>query len=293
MGTFDPEKDDVFVFINRLQEVAILRGPQLVQLNVSLQLRNGAQNWYNYELTEDERLHMRLATGIQAWTYALENRFRPSPTRIMEELDHTKYTRADASARYDPVEFLHKILRLTRGRSYSVLQRLTIAFTHFEAPLRVNLSEPSAGTSIQVFIEQLDAKKYAWFENYASFRKKDIVLGNDRHEISANQNAQPNRQFSHAKSGYTRGGYHSQNAAPRDYGQDPRPTIYKYSAVEQKGRPQASAYQVAEGKSYPSGHTPREFGNTHDDDPYDAYHADADSAHHCSHPKCPHWHSEV
>lgn len=80
---------------------------------------------------------------------------------MLQQLKQTHYTRTDAAAKRDPVEFLHEILRLTRYDNRPDPKRITIAYIHFESQLRINLIPPHQATGIQEFIDQLKSKKHA------------------------------------------------------------------------------------------------------------------------------------
>ena len=172
LGTFDPTVDDVYTFTDRMHQVAGLRGHLLVQLNVSLQLRGLAKSWYEMELGPSDKAMLCEARSIHAWVNTLIQRFRPAAAEVLHQLEKTYYTRNDAAAKKDPVDFLHTILRLTRHDNRPDPERLTIAYIHFESQLRISLIAPRYDTSISEFIEQLEGKKHAWYETYYLFGKR-------------------------------------------------------------------------------------------------------------------------
>ena len=115
-----------------MHQVAALRGDLVVQLNVSLQLRGLAKDWYEVELGTSDKTMFSEARGIQTWVNALIQRFRPAAADMLHRLEQTHYTRVDASAKRDPVAFLHEILRLTRHDNRSEHERLTTRSTGYE-----------------------------------------------------------------------------------------------------------------------------------------------------------------
>ena len=64
LGTFNPEKDDVYTFTNRCYQVSELRGHRLVQLNLDLQLRGLAIDWYNIELSPNDKAILASAPDV-------------------------------------------------------------------------------------------------------------------------------------------------------------------------------------------------------------------------------------
>lgn len=136
----------------------------MVQLNLSLQLRGAATAWYDVELSSAAKTILCEAPSMQFWIDALLGRFKPSPALLLQQLEQTHYTRADAAAKRDPVTFFHEILRLTRHDNRPEHKRVTIAYTHFESQLRMNLPPPQFGDTIQGFIEHLEGERNAWYE---------------------------------------------------------------------------------------------------------------------------------
>ena len=165
--------DGVYTFTNRMHQVAELRGHLLVQLNVSLQLRGLAKNWYEMELNDSDKAMLSGARSIQIWTNALIQRFRPVAADMLRQLEQTHYTRSDAATRRDPVAFLHEILRLTRhdnGRTEH--ERLTIAYIHFESQLRISLIAPRYDTSFQSLLSNWKARSMHGTRLTTTSRKK-------------------------------------------------------------------------------------------------------------------------
>ena len=134
LGTFDPNSDDIYIFAGRIREVAEIRDPRLVQLNLSLQLRGKAKRWFELELTHaDKSVLYDPANGISTWIDALINRFKPSGTLLLQKLHHTSYGRADAAAKKDPIDYVHDVIALTRTRPLE--ESLMEAYLRFEPGL--------------------------------------------------------------------------------------------------------------------------------------------------------------
>ena len=135
-----------------------------------------------------------LSGSLYAWVNALIQQFRPAAADVLYQLEKTYYTRNDAAAKKDPVDFLHTILRLTRHNNRSGHERLTIAYIHFESQLRISLIVPRYDTSISEFIEQLDGKKHAWYDTYQYFKKKDYLPTETAPNWYSNDQRPPQRQ---------------------------------------------------------------------------------------------------
>ena len=64
---FDSAVDDVYTFINRMHQVAGLRGYLLVQLNVSLQLKGLTKERHEVELGPRDKTVLSKVRSIQSW----------------------------------------------------------------------------------------------------------------------------------------------------------------------------------------------------------------------------------
>ena len=139
--------------------MAVKRDPLLIQANLDLQLQGKtAQNWYVYELSDIDKQQLRSAHSIEPWIHTLCERFKQSSYHILQQLHATSYTRADAATKKDPILYIHTILRLTKDKPLH--ERLIEAFIRFDTQLQVNLIPLSHSTSINDFIDQIQAKKY-------------------------------------------------------------------------------------------------------------------------------------
>ena len=290
LGTFNPDDDDVYTFVGRIREVANLRDSHTVALNLSLQLRGKAKKWFELELTLDDRNFLyEPANGVQAWTDALINRFRPSGTLLLQKLHDCTYTRADAAAKKDPIDYVHDIIALTRTRPID--ESLYEAYLRFESGLRVNLVPPIKYTSVPEFIDQIEAKKGAWYQNYAHFRKRDDSESPKTMTNTYGPNAgRPNNRQYNIRPGLDR------NTPGNSPGNGPGNTAFSRPPQPTYGTSTPRAPQVYHGtpEHRPSqSHTPRSFGNTHDnDDEEEVYHMDETHEHGCNVIGCPHRHND-
>ncbi|CAF9922809.1 hypothetical protein IMSHALPRED_005770 [Imshaugia aleurites] len=295
LGTFDPDTDDVFTFLGRIREVADLRDSHTVQLNLSLQLRGKAKRWFELELSHDDKAILyNPANGTSAWTDALIGRFQPSGTLTLQKLHETTYTRADAAAKKDPTDFVHDVIALTRTRPLE--ESLMEAYLRFESGLQVNLVPPDKFTTVREFMEQVNAKKHAWYQNYAHFKKKlydDQIPGPTNTPSRGYVSRQPRNNS--APSYTIRSGLGpTTTSAP----ENSRPDAPKYGTTAPRVPQLQGVYHGTteeHSQSRPQytpsqSHTPRAFGNTHDDDneAEEAYFVEHE--HGCNVIGCPHRH---
>ena len=217
-------------------------------------------------------------------------RFQPSNTLLLQKLHKTTYTRADAAAKKDPTDFVHDIITLTR--TWPLEESLMEAYLRFESDLQVNLVPPTKYTSVAEFMDQINAKKGAWYQNYAHFRKKP------QYDMEQQSYIPPNA---------------SPNSGPRQSYRQPRgpgpnirpelgPTTDPTSGPPERSRPEQAKYttstpgapQIYHGAEYrpAQSHTPRAFGNTHDNDSDEEEVYFAGHDHGCNVIGCPHRHDD-
>ena len=171
------------------------------------------------------------------------------------------------------MDFLHKVIALTRHRPTQ--EQLLEAFLRFESGLRVSLMEPGQHTSIRDFIDQLDSKKTAWFENYANYSKRPwssntLTQSGNQHQTHENHR---NQRFGPQQDArQNQNPFRNRGAAPGQGNRyttstpaaitGPTPSVYHSDTL-----PVAPATRPAVADS--TSHTPRRFGNTHDADSED------------------------
>lgn len=66
IGTFDPAEDDVDFFVDRARMIIpSLKGHRLVQANIVTLLKGNVVNWFQYELRDNEDVHMQYGANIE------------------------------------------------------------------------------------------------------------------------------------------------------------------------------------------------------------------------------------
>ena len=200
---------------------------------------------------------------------------------ILQELEQSHYTRADAANKKDPIKFYHKILRLTRYDNKSEAERAMTVYVHFESQLRLHLIAPS---TFQQLINQLEAKKYAWFEAYQYFKKRE----KDSYETRNLQHPAPNLNANEQRGQYPR--YPHSSTAPKQIIPPPLPPKQAYFINKEEYVYDAPSDSFIAPPNHPPGHTPHHQGNTHDDRGSEAMANWAAAEHRCSQHRCTHYH---
>ena len=155
IGLFDPHLDkshgdseiatvskdvyyrSVMLFIERVRDMATIKGAQLVQINLNTCLRGSALAWYTSELSNLERIGLRNdENGVEEWCQALKNRFKESAAVSLASLTSTKYTMADARNHREPAAYVQTILRHAKSANIeSVENQLTFTYQNITTDL--------------------------------------------------------------------------------------------------------------------------------------------------------------
>ena len=156
----------VILFVERVRDLATVKGDALVRTNLNTSLRGAALRWYTAELSNLERTGLRNdPRGVEEWCSALLRRFKELPGVALSHLTSEKYTMADARAKREPADYVQAIMRHAKAADIdSLLNQLTFAHQGIAAELRVFIDPPSSSTTVASFIQSLEMRKDAWFE---------------------------------------------------------------------------------------------------------------------------------
>ena len=161
---------DVHYFIRRANDIATVKGAEIVRQNLWTCLRGTALEWWTGELTENEKLLTTLTAGaddkLRQWTRLLHARFKASSNIALESLLNERYTLKDAANRREPREYAQKILRLAMDASLdSVKNQLDTIYNGIDSSLRKgDIKRPKEGATISGMLEDLDDCKQDWWD---------------------------------------------------------------------------------------------------------------------------------
>ena len=155
---------DVYSFIDRLQDMAILRGHDKLQTVLPQCLRGAALIWHSTELTPMEKELLRTA-NLDSWYKYLTDRFKERTPLALAKMQASKYTMADARSRKDPRTFVQDVIRYAKAANLtSIHNQLSMAWNNLEWEFRLHITEPTPTTTIAQFLSELDAKADMWYE---------------------------------------------------------------------------------------------------------------------------------
>ena len=154
---------DVLVFLDRLRDLAILKGDDIVRSNIHASLRGSALAWYSTELTDFERSSLRHMPLEEGWFKMLRQRFKMRPSMALAKLTEATYTPADVRAGKSVRSFAQSIFRYALAADItSVFNQITQAWSKLSPQLRRDVPEPTPQTTMTEFLTQLEAKEAIW-----------------------------------------------------------------------------------------------------------------------------------
>ena len=154
---------DVFVFTNRLRDLAAKHTPVVVAGLTQGCLRGEALIWYTAELSEIELTVLRTAS-LDQWCTVLINQFKERCSKALRKLQSERYTITDARDGRSPRSYVQNIIRHAKAADMNTLNQLTMAWNNLAFDFRRDIPEPTASTSINTFMNQLDSKAGIWEE---------------------------------------------------------------------------------------------------------------------------------
>ncbi len=162
IGKFDSISRDVVEFIDRIRNIALLRGQHLVVTNLVTLLTEQAKMWYNYGLLSFFKMIMQQKL-IDQWINALLTRFTLSKSETLQVLEKQRYIRQNAVNKRNLVKYLHDVLQLIKRFEYFENEDLIMTYLRLNEILQMQFSSSHEIVSISNMMTLLNIKKDAWY----------------------------------------------------------------------------------------------------------------------------------
>ncbi|KAM0797029.1 hypothetical protein BDR22DRAFT_824545 [Usnea florida] len=167
-----------------------------------------------------------------------DKRWRPEEVGYFDGTgDVFAFTDRLRTERKDATAYIQDIMRITKGLKWAQKDGFMTAFHHFEADPQRDLDPPEQG-DLTEFINQVQMRQSAWYSVYSSFGKSRLP---DPHPPPRSGQMRPQPYQQYRQQPQQQPHYQPQHDRPPRPSYPPRPAAY-----------------------WPSGHTPRRYGNTHD-----------------------------
>ena len=154
---------DVFVFVDRLKELARKHGAATVINLIPSCLRGSALIWWTVEVDDMAKELLEGSKKLEQWTTILIKQFRTAPTEALTALCASTYNLQDLRRGMSPRMWIHGQLHLARSAELdSVFNQLTIIYGRMGPYFQEQLDPPSPTTKLSDFLRQVDTKTPAW-----------------------------------------------------------------------------------------------------------------------------------
>ena len=238
---------DVHIFIDRIKDMAIVKGEKLVRDNLYTCFKGKALHWYSSILSPEQKRLVKLGEGVDEWVAALLKRYKESASSAMTTLTTAKYTMEDARRKREPLEYAILISRAAKATDMSVLSQVTLIYNGIELELRRDLSKPTEATTMESCLQELEDNKELWWDLAAARQRPTGGF-----QANRTVNFRPAGQLGSYTLNSGRGGY-GNPVASAGYSQLPRPTQYPTSYQFQN-----RAYQPQQ-QQRPYGYSGRQY----------------------------------
>jgi transposase InsO family protein len=173
------------VFIDRLDDIAKLKGGDIVRSNLPTCLRGAALQWYTTEVTEEEKVFFRSPSTtmnpqdpIHRWKVALRRRWDPPASVALKNFMTTQYTLSMAMSGVSMIQYFSTKLRLAKEAGFTdVHQQLLAVWNGLDIDIREKIPEPDDKTTIEMFRKNLEERERLWKEKLFRNRIKPSGMG--------------------------------------------------------------------------------------------------------------------
>ncbi len=164
---------DVFVFVDRLKELARKHGPAKVIDLIPSCLRGTALVWWTVEVDDLAKELLEGSKKLEQWTTILIKQFRTMPTEALTALCSSTYTLQDLQRGISPRIWIHGQLHLARSAELdSVFNQLTIIYGRMAPYFQEQLDPPSPTTKLSDFLHKVDMRTPAWRSRAAANQQR-------------------------------------------------------------------------------------------------------------------------
>ena len=173
---------DIFVFIDRLDELARKHGQHRVKDVIPSCLRGSALTWWTVEVDTSTKAILEASTAeLQLWIDLLIKSFRTNPAEALAALTRSRYTLRDLHMGITPRTWIHGQLSLARSADLgSRYNQLTMIWNQMDPYFQEQLAQPSLATTLSSFLEDVDRKTTAWQNRAARQQQARAPPGQDR-----------------------------------------------------------------------------------------------------------------
>lgn len=155
---------NVFAFIKHIRGIAVHRPEEIIRDNIQTCFRGKALDWYDIELSDDEKGGLTCLSPEQGWYKYLIQRFQPRCDVAFDKYQYAEYSVDCAWACNDPVEWAHSVMRDAEAMVSppSIRDQLRHIWRAIDQDLKWPIHCPEQDTSVSLFMKELDDAYQEW-----------------------------------------------------------------------------------------------------------------------------------
>lgn len=164
---------DVTMFIDRIKDVARVKGAELLRNNLQICLRGEALEWYTCQLTDNEKRLLTYGNHVDEWSAALLERFGPTKASGMAIIVKERYTLNDAMRHREPREYAMTIIRAAKvAKLGDTHNQLDIIWNGLDVEFQSDIDAPTTQTTLNQFLTAMDVRKHQWWTKASRMTKQ-------------------------------------------------------------------------------------------------------------------------
>ena len=154
---------DIFVFVDRLNELNRKHGSDRVKDVIPSCLRGSALIWWTTEVDDPTKTILEASKDLDIWIDTLIRQFRMNPAKALSALTRSRYSLRDLQQGMSPRIWIHGQLSLARSADLgSTYNQLTMIWNQMGPYFQEQLAQPSPTTLLSDFLKEVDAKTTVW-----------------------------------------------------------------------------------------------------------------------------------
>ena len=163
---------NITVFINRIKDVARVKGTELLQNNLQIYLRGEALEQYTCQLTDNEKRLLSYGINVDEWSKALLERFGPTKASGITTIIRERYILNDAMRYREPREYTMVIIRAAQiAKLGDVYNQLDIIWNSLDIEFQSDIDSPTVQTTLNQFLTSIDIRKQQWWTKASRMTK--------------------------------------------------------------------------------------------------------------------------
>ncbi|KAJ5901893.1 hypothetical protein N7495_002421 [Penicillium taxi] len=156
---------NVFAFLTQLRAMVPLKSEETVRANLPSCLREQAAEWYNTELSSDQRFTLNMTPLEEGWYAILEKSFKMRPVTAQARLmaPESQFGWNELRSGKSPVQWARTLMRDAQAADFNTtVSQLRMVWMRLDPNLQRDLEPPNDTTTVAEFMDRLELRGEQW-----------------------------------------------------------------------------------------------------------------------------------